>query len=239
MRPSDDLFGSRALRLVTNMARGFLRRALQRRVVCCAVTINLLLWPGPGLFTEPVFGLATTVLNTRIGFYSYEAFFVRRLLSRLFSQSASSSLQAVTASSFVTEASWTEAPDAETQTAISGPASSTAVGFDDVPLTHPYNAYKVALRYGKRDNLLPRAAGNPRRDGAPSRHSVRLDGRVHGDRSIGSKNEDRRIWRRSVFAKLQLEPADTWPPGTFRLGSWAWSQPQLSSLDQSWHKHNF
>ena len=82
MRPSHALSGSRVLAFVRTLAHRFFRRAVQRRVVCCAVALNLLLWPGPGLVTEHFIALAEQVLNTRIGFNSYEAFFLRRLFSQ-------------------------------------------------------------------------------------------------------------------------------------------------------------
>ena len=83
MRPSNVASRSHFLVFVRTLARRFFRRALQRRVVCCAVALNLLLWPGPGLVTEHFLALASEVLNTQIGSHSYEAFF----LGRLFSQS--------------------------------------------------------------------------------------------------------------------------------------------------------
>lgn len=83
MRTSQALSSSRVPAFFRTFARRFCRRALQRRVVCCAVALNLLLWPGPGLVTEHFLALASGVLNTQIGSHSYEAFF----LGRLFSQS--------------------------------------------------------------------------------------------------------------------------------------------------------
>ena len=50
------------------------------------MALNLLLWPGPGLVTEPLLAFGEQVLSSRVAFYSYEAFFLRRLLTRVFSQ---------------------------------------------------------------------------------------------------------------------------------------------------------
>jgi len=52
MRPSNVSSASHFLVFVRNLTRQFFRRAFQRRVVCCAVALNLLLWPGPGLITR-------------------------------------------------------------------------------------------------------------------------------------------------------------------------------------------
>ena len=82
MRPSHTLLISRVPSFVRTLARRFFRRARQRRVVCCAVALNLLVWPGPGLVTQDVIAFAEQVLNTRVAFYSYEAFFLRRLFSQ-------------------------------------------------------------------------------------------------------------------------------------------------------------
>jgi RHS repeat-associated protein len=85
MRRNYALLRSRVPVFFRTLARPLFRRPLQRRVLCCAVTLNLLLWPGLGLVTEHVIGLAEYVLNSRIGSHSYEAYF----LGRLFSQSNS------------------------------------------------------------------------------------------------------------------------------------------------------
>ena len=82
MRPSQAFSGLRVLHSLRILAGRFFRRALQRRVVCCAVALNLLLWPGPGLVTEQLLAVASEVLNTRVGSHSYEAYFLGRLLSR-------------------------------------------------------------------------------------------------------------------------------------------------------------
>ncbi len=81
MRPSNVSSRSRFLVFVRSLARQFFRRAVQRRVVCCAVALNLLLWPGPGLITKDLLALGQQVLNTQIASNSYEAFFLRRLFS--------------------------------------------------------------------------------------------------------------------------------------------------------------
>jgi hypothetical protein len=49
MRSSQALSSSRVSAFFRTLARRFFRRALQRRVVCCVVALNLLLWPGPGV----------------------------------------------------------------------------------------------------------------------------------------------------------------------------------------------
>ena len=87
MRPSSAFSVSRLFAFANALTCPFLRRTLRRRVVCCVAALNLLLWPGPGLITEPFIATASAVINTRVGFYSYEALFLRRLVSRLFSQS--------------------------------------------------------------------------------------------------------------------------------------------------------
>ncbi|MEK6287978.1 MAG: hypothetical protein AABO57_19845, partial [Acidobacteriota bacterium] len=60
----------------------FFRRVLQRRVICCAVAFNLLLWPGPSLAGLNVLNLASQALNLRWGVHSYEAFFLKGLFSQ-------------------------------------------------------------------------------------------------------------------------------------------------------------
>jgi RHS repeat-associated protein len=82
MRPSNVSSGSHFLVFVRNLAHQFFRRAVQRRVVCCAVALNLLLLPGPGLITQDLLALGEQVLHTQIGSHSYEAFFLGRLFSR-------------------------------------------------------------------------------------------------------------------------------------------------------------
>ena len=52
------------------------------------VALNLFLWPGPGLVVEHFIALASQVINTPVALHSYEAFFFRRLLTGLFSQSS-------------------------------------------------------------------------------------------------------------------------------------------------------
>ena len=82
MRQSQAFSGLRVPYSLRILAGRFFRRALHRRVVCCAVALNLLLWPGPGLFTENLLAVASEVLNTRVGSQSYEAYFLGRLFSR-------------------------------------------------------------------------------------------------------------------------------------------------------------
>jgi hypothetical protein len=82
MRLSNVSSGSHFLVFVRNLAHQFFRRAVQRRVVCCAVAMNLLLWPGPGFIAQDLLALAEQVLNTQIGSHSYEAFVLGRLFSR-------------------------------------------------------------------------------------------------------------------------------------------------------------
>jgi RHS repeat-associated protein len=77
--------------------RHFSHRVLQRRVICCVVGLNLLLWTGPGLAADSFIALGSQVLNTRVGFHSYEAFFLRRLLPRLFSQTTTRARRETTA----------------------------------------------------------------------------------------------------------------------------------------------
>lgn len=82
MRPFQARSGSRVLSILKSRTRRFFRLALQRRVVCSAIAFNLLLWPGPGVVAEPFIALASQVIKTRVAFYSYEAFFFRRLFSQ-------------------------------------------------------------------------------------------------------------------------------------------------------------
>jgi hypothetical protein len=82
MRPNQVLSGSRVGSGSRSLTRRFFRRVLQHRIICCAVALNLLIWPGPGLLTEQLLAFASEVLNTRIVSHSYEAFFLRRLFSR-------------------------------------------------------------------------------------------------------------------------------------------------------------
>ena len=79
MRPDWILFRSFSVR---SFARRFFRRSARRRVVCCAVAVNLLLWPGPVSFTQGMIAAAEQVLRPNLAFYSYEAYFLRRLFSR-------------------------------------------------------------------------------------------------------------------------------------------------------------
>lgn len=82
MRSSQARSGSRVLPFGKTLVRRFFRRALQRRVVCSVVALNLLLWPGPGLVTEHFLAVTSEVLNTKVASNSYEAFFLRRLFSQ-------------------------------------------------------------------------------------------------------------------------------------------------------------
>jgi RHS repeat-associated protein len=62
-----------------------LRRSLQRRILSCAVVFNLILWPGLGVFTRDLIGFSASMSNvveTRLLSSSYEAYSIKRLLSR-------------------------------------------------------------------------------------------------------------------------------------------------------------
>ncbi|MEK6289323.1 MAG: hypothetical protein AABO57_26725, partial [Acidobacteriota bacterium] len=82
MRPSHAFFPLPSVGFIKAWSAALFRRALQRRVVCCAVAFNLLLWPGPGLVTQHIFSFASQALSVRWGVNSYEAFFLRRLFSQ-------------------------------------------------------------------------------------------------------------------------------------------------------------
>lgn len=82
MRRSQATSRFRVLALSRSRARRFLRRTLQRRVICCAVIFNLFLWPGSGLVAEPFIALASQVINTRVASYTYQAFFLRLFFSQ-------------------------------------------------------------------------------------------------------------------------------------------------------------
>jgi hypothetical protein len=82
VRPSQALGPLRCQGFIKNLSAAFFCRPLQRKVVCFAVAFNLLLWPGPGLVTQHLLAAASQMLGTRVGFQSYEAFFLRSLLSR-------------------------------------------------------------------------------------------------------------------------------------------------------------
>ncbi|MFY9554383.1 MAG: hypothetical protein WAV47_06635, partial [Blastocatellia bacterium] len=71
----------RVIGFIKRIISNFFRRPRQRTVVCVAVTFNLFLWPGPGLLTQHSVALVSQALNTRVGFYSYEAFVFRRIFS--------------------------------------------------------------------------------------------------------------------------------------------------------------
>ena len=83
---SQNGFISKALRVVRNLSARLLRRTLERRIICFAVAFNLLLWPGPGLATHYLFDAvsqgASTVLDARLLSSSYEAYFIKRFLTR-------------------------------------------------------------------------------------------------------------------------------------------------------------
>lgn len=67
------------------LCRRLLRRATQRRVICVSVAFNLLLWPGLGAVTRDFLGFAfdiSNVVDVRLLSSSYEAYFIKRLLSR-------------------------------------------------------------------------------------------------------------------------------------------------------------
>src|SRR6202008_2458416 len=79
------LFVSRITTRIKPLCGRLLRRATQRRVICVAVAFNLLLWPGVGAVTRDLIGFASDisgVVNTRLFSSSYEAYFIKRLLSR-------------------------------------------------------------------------------------------------------------------------------------------------------------
>jgi hypothetical protein len=85
MRLSPTPSASTVIAWIKPFCRRVLRRAIQRRVVCFAVAFNLLLWPGPGAVIRDLIGFASTipnVVNTRLLSSSYEAYFIKRLLSR-------------------------------------------------------------------------------------------------------------------------------------------------------------
>jgi RHS repeat-associated protein len=86
MHQSQTLSNLRLPALLKTLARLFFRRALQRRVVCCAIALNLLLLPGQGLATHYLLNAisqgASTVLDARLLSSSYEAYFIKRLFSR-------------------------------------------------------------------------------------------------------------------------------------------------------------
>jgi hypothetical protein len=76
------LFRLSLLRFLNTLSSRFRRRSLQRRVICFAVAFNLVLWPGPGLFTQNIIGAASQALSTRFVLYSYQAYFLRSLFSQ-------------------------------------------------------------------------------------------------------------------------------------------------------------
>jgi len=57
------------------------RRRLQRKVICLAVAVNLLLWPGPGILARDLLTQASQVFTIHIDFSSYAAVFLKRLFS--------------------------------------------------------------------------------------------------------------------------------------------------------------
>ncbi|MFY9557091.1 MAG: hypothetical protein WAV47_20465, partial [Blastocatellia bacterium] len=78
---------ARVVGFVRTILSSFFRRARGRRALCVAVAFNFLLWPGPGLVTNHVLSFARQAINARVGFYSYEALFFRRLFSQTTSRS--------------------------------------------------------------------------------------------------------------------------------------------------------
>ena len=67
MRLTQTLSRSRIPLFVRTLNRRFLHRTLQRRVVCYAVALNLLLWPGPGDFTPDALTFSARLLKAPIG----------------------------------------------------------------------------------------------------------------------------------------------------------------------------
>jgi hypothetical protein len=61
------------------LVRAVRRTRVQRRFVCVAVAFNLLLLPGPGIFSQHLIAFSAQVINTRIG-ESHETYYFRSLL---------------------------------------------------------------------------------------------------------------------------------------------------------------
>jgi len=85
MRSFQTPSSSRVMTWAKLLSRRLLRRATQRRVICLAVAFNLLLWPGVGAVTRDLIRFALSISNVvdaRLLSSSYEAYFIKRLLSR-------------------------------------------------------------------------------------------------------------------------------------------------------------
>jgi hypothetical protein len=86
MRLSTSLSASPLAAFIKALCRRLRRSAAQRRVICVVVAFNLLLWSGPGAVTGDLTGFVSRslsdVINARLLSSSYEAYVIKRLLSR-------------------------------------------------------------------------------------------------------------------------------------------------------------
>ncbi|HLF83721.1 MAG TPA: hypothetical protein VI837_06050, partial [Blastocatellia bacterium] len=91
------LFASRCIEFIKTAPLtilGFLRRkSLQRKLVCFAIALNLLIWPGPGLLAHDFVEGVSKALDVRFASSSYEAYAIRSFYSSLLSLFSSSARQ--------------------------------------------------------------------------------------------------------------------------------------------------
>src|SRR5438477_8516906 len=69
------------------------RKSIQRKLVCFAVALNLLVWPGPGLLAHDLADGVSRALDVRFASSSYEAYAARSFYSSLLSLFSSSAQQ--------------------------------------------------------------------------------------------------------------------------------------------------
>jgi hypothetical protein len=85
MRLTQSLSASHLAAPIMRLCRRLFRKAAQRRIICFVVAFNVFLWPGPGLAThyllDAVSQGVTSVLDARPFSSSYEAYFIKGLLS--------------------------------------------------------------------------------------------------------------------------------------------------------------
>ena len=93
MRPAPALLGSRVPVFLRILGRRFFRRTVQRRVICCAVALNLLIWAGPGLLAKDFADGVSRAFDVRFASSSYEAYAARSFYSSLLSLFSSSAQQ--------------------------------------------------------------------------------------------------------------------------------------------------
>ena len=70
---------------LVNILRALRRKPLRRKLVCFAVSLNLLVWPGPGLLAQDLADGFSKALDVRFAYSSNEAYALRSFYSSLLS----------------------------------------------------------------------------------------------------------------------------------------------------------